>query len=144
MAPWKPKPSQIKTADHFAAERQASLRNAIDAERDRRQCSGFTFNGKRYQTRPDDRENIAGAASAALAAMMNGADHGDFRWHGGADDFEWIAEDNSTAKMDAQTMFTFGQAAMAHKSSMIFAARAMKDSDQIPEDFTADHHWPQA
>lgn len=116
----------------------------VDAERDRRVAAGFTFAGVRFQSRPDDRENIAGAATAALGAMMAGAQPGDLRWHGGDTDFVWIAEDNSTMAMDAQTLFAFGQAAMAHKQSMIFAARAIKDMGPIPADYADDQYWPSA
>lgn len=115
-----------------------------DAERDRRVAAGFMFGGIRFQSRPDDRENIAGAATAALGAMMAGAQPGDLRWHGGDTDFVWIAEDNSTMAMDAPTVFAFGQAAMAHKQSMIFAARAIKDMDPIPADYADDQYWPSA
>lgn len=116
--------------------------DAIDAERDRRIANGFSFNGKLYQSRPEDRENIAGAALAALAAQISGAEPGDYRWHGGDSDFVWIAEDNSLTPMDAQTMFAFGQAAMAHKQALIFKARAIKDMDPIPADYADDERWP--
>jgi hypothetical protein len=114
----------------------------VDAERDRRIAAGFTFGGVLYQSRPEDRENIMGAATAALGAMMQGAQAGDYRWHGGDSDFVWIAADNFTHAMDAQTVFAFGQAAMAHKTALIFAARAIKDADPIPADFTSDGYWP--
>lgn len=116
----------------------------VDAERDRRVASGFIFGGVRYQSRPDDRENIAGAATAALGAMMAGAQPGDLRWHGGDSDFIWIAEDNTTHAMDAQTVFGLGQAAMAHKQTLIFAGRAIKDMDPIPADYAEDQYWPVA
>lgn len=115
----------------------------VDAERDRRIESDFTFGGVAYQSRKDDRENIAGAATAALGALMAGAQPGDLRWHGGSTDFAWIAADNTETPMDAQTMFAFGQAAMAHKQAHIFAARALKDMDPIPTDFaTNEAYWP--
>lgn len=114
----------------------------VDAERDRRIEAGFGFAGKLYQSRPEDRENIAGAAVAALAAIVAGAQPGDLRWHGGATDFAWIAADNSLVTMDAQTVFAFGQAAMAHKQAHIFAARALKDADPVPADYDDDAHWP--
>lgn len=114
----------------------------IDAERDRRIAAGFTFQSKVYQSRPEDRENISGASLAALAAMGNGALPSDLRWHGGDSDFVWIAEDNSLTLMDAQTMFALGQTAMAHKQAHIFAARALKDAEPIPADYTDDAYWP--
>lgn len=113
----------------------------VDAERDRRIDAGFSFGGKVYQTRPQDRENIAGAATAALAAIVGGAGPGDLRWHGGETDFAWIAADNSVNPMDAQTVFAFGQAAMAFKSALIFIGRSIKDMDPIPLDYADDAYW---
>ncbi|GAA4180226.1 DUF4376 domain-containing protein [Shinella granuli] len=127
---WAPPPPPVPTAED------------VDAERDRRIVAGFTFGGVFYQSRPEDRENIMGAGTAALGAMMLGAQAGDYRWHGGDSDFMWIAADNSTHPMDAQTVYAFGLAAMAHKTAHIFAARAIKDADPIPADYTDDAYWP--
>ena len=134
--------SELVTAEMKAAQRQADLKAAVDAERDRRINGGFIFEGVEYQSRPEDRENIAGAATAALGAIVAGAQPGDLRWHGGAEDFAWIAADNTTHTMDAQTVYAFGQAAMAHKQAHIFAARDIKDADPIPEDVADDGYWP--
>lgn len=102
MPPEEPEPLPLTDAD-------------VDAERDRRIANGFIFEDVYYQSRQDDRENIAGASTAALGAIVAGAQIGNLRWHGGDSDFVWIAADNSTHTMDAQTMFAFGQTAMAHK-----------------------------
>ncbi len=134
--------SKVITAQMKVAQRQADLKAAVDAERDRRIDGGFIFEGVEYQSRPEDRENIAGAATAALGAIMAGAQPGDLRWHGGAEDFAWIASDNTMHAMDAQTVYAFGQAAMAHKQAHIFAARTLKDADPIPGDFADDQWWP--
>lgn len=139
---WTPDPSIIITAAQREAEAQAALAHAVDAERDHRIAAGFDFNGVRFQSRPEDRENIAGASTAALAALMQGSQPGDLRWHGGDSDFVWIAEDNSLHPLDAQSMFALGQAAMAHKQAMIFAARSVKDMAPIPADFASDIYWP--
>ena len=135
----RPAPS----AAHLARLR-ARTQDAIDAERDRRIDAGLTFNGVRFQTRAADRENVAGASQLATLAIMAGAQPGDLRWHGGAADFAWIAEDNSIVTMDAQMVIDFGKAVAAHKSAHIFAARALKDADPIPADYTADSYWPEA
>lgn len=139
---WKPDPATIITAEQKAAEARAAIEQAVDAERDRRIDGGFVFGGTLFQSRPGDRENIAGASTAALAAISGGAEVGDLRWHGGDSDFAWIAADNSLVPMDAQTMFAFGSAAMAHKQAMIFAARALKDMEEIPADYADDGWWP--
>jgi hypothetical protein len=108
----------------------------INAARDRRIDAGITFNGVLFQTRPEDRENIQGAYSRAQSAILiDGAQPGDFTWHGGPGDFEWIAADDSRVKMDAQTMMAFGEAVLDHKSAHIFAANAIKAMDPVPSDF---------
>ncbi|QTG13053.1 DUF4376 domain-containing protein [Agrobacterium tumefaciens] len=115
----------------------------VDSERERRVAAGFMFAGVFYQSRPEDRENIAGAALAALAALGEGAVPGDYRWHGGGTDFMWIAADNTMHPLDAQSTFAMGQAAMAHKQAHIFAARTLKDMNPIPADYaTNPAYWP--
>lgn len=131
----------LKSNEVVEVEPREITSDDIDTERDRRIAAGFMFDGKLYQSRPDDRENISGAAVVALAAQISGAQPGNLRWHGGASDFEWIAEDNSLTLMDAQTMFIFGQAAMAHKQAHIFFARLIKDTNPIPSDYADDIYW---
>lgn len=108
----------------------------VNSARDRRIDAGVTFNGVLFQTRPEDRENIQGAYSRAQSAILiHGAQPGDFTWHGGPGDFEWIAANDSRVKMDAQTMMAFGEAVLDHKSAHIFAANAIKAMDPVPSDF---------
>lgn len=118
-----------------------ALLSAVTVERDRRISAGFGFGENHFQSRPEDRENIAGASTAAFAAIVGGAQAGDYRWHGGDSDFAWIAEDNTPVPMDAHTTFALGRAAMAHKQGLIFAARALKDMTPIPADFATDQYW---
>jgi hypothetical protein len=133
-----PQPSAARLA-----RLRARTQDAVDAERDRRIDAGVTFNGVRFQTRSADRENVAGATQLATLAVMAGAQAGNLRWHGGASDFAWIAEDNSVVLMDAMTVIAFGQAVAAHKSAHIFAARALKDAETIPPNYTDDQYWPE-
>lgn len=115
----------------------------VDVERDRRIAAGFVFQGITYQSRPEDRENIAGAATAALGAIIAGKLSGDLRWADPDKDFIWIAADNSEHPMDAQTTYALGQQAMAMKSACIFAGRALKDMSPIPTDYaTNPSYWP--
>jgi hypothetical protein len=123
----------------------------IDAERDRRIDAGFYFEGTFYQCRPEDRENIAGAKSAASDAItVFGAQPGNLAWRRlldptGPAEFRWIAADNSTVPMDAQTAMRFGYAALSHKEAHIFAGFLLKQSSPPPEDFaTNPAYWPQS
>ena len=124
-----------------AASARATLIEAIDAERDRRTHAGIEWNGARFQTRPSDLDNVAGAATLALAAIVNGAQPGDLNWHGEDAPFRWIAEDNSMHEFDAHGFFAFAQAVARRKTDLIFKARLLKDAEEIPENYTAEVHW---
>jgi hypothetical protein len=114
----------------------------VTTERDLRLYAGFSFAGKSYGSTNADMKRITGAATLAGFAMGAGAAAGDLRWANAAQDFAWIAADNTLTTMDAQTCLAFGQAAAAHESAHIFAARALKDADPIPADFADDGYWP--
>lgn len=99
----------------------------VDAERDRRLGLGVAFAGHVYQTREFDIANMNGAATAAVAAMMQGIQAGDLRWASQAADFAWIDADNLSVPMDAPSLIGLAQAAMNRRAALIFAARTIKD-----------------
>lgn len=114
----------------------------INAERDRR-LKTFTYNNKQFDFcdgRGSD-INIAGAGTLALAAIISGKQAGDLRWADADRDFTWVAADNATVTMDAHTVLNFAQTAAAWKSRHIRAARALKDANPIPADYTSDARW---
>ncbi|TCT42794.1 DUF4376 domain-containing protein [Martelella mediterranea] len=118
------------------------LRNAVDAERDRRIADGFVFEGVTYQSRPSDIDKISRWAASARSVIEAGAVAGDYRWHGQNYDFAWIAADNTTHKLDAQAMVALGETVLAHEQAHILAARQIKDMDPIPADYAHDSYWP--
>lgn len=116
----------------------------VDEERDRRLELGVAFAGRTFQTREFDIANLTGAATAAVAAMMQGAQPGDYRWADPTTDFGWIDRDNVLMRMDAPTLIALAQAAMARRSALIFAGRRIKDR-LITEpglDISSDALWP--
>lgn len=114
---------------------------AVTAERDRRLAT-FSFAGKVYDFGGESTVNVVGAGTLALAAIINGAQHGNLRWANPDRDFTWICADNSTVSMDAQTCFAFAQAAAQWKSGHILTARTIKDTNPIPSDYAANVRWP--
>jgi hypothetical protein len=113
---------------------QAKRTSAVNAERDLRIRSPFTFDGMTFDYDAESQKRITGAASLAGFAMtLGGKLPGDLLWHGGETPFTWIAADNSLVQMDAATTFAFGQAAAAWESAHIFAARALKDAIEAAE-----------
>lgn len=113
----------------------------INAESDRRIETSFPYIEKLIQFRPSDRENINGASSLAIIAIVNGAQPGDYQWTGAGVDFEWITADNSLLKLDAFQTLEMGKVAAAWKSKHIFQARELKNQSPIPRDYTDDKYW---
>lgn len=114
----------------------------VDVERDRRLYGVFYFQGRPFDADRDSQMRIAGAALNASIAISMGAEAGNLYWTGSPNPFAWIAADNSLVTMDAPTTIAFGQAAAAHITAHIFAARAIKVLDPIPLDYTDPSRWP--
>lgn len=115
----------------------------VNRERDRRLVSGFVFNGKIFDSRPDDQTNIAGASQLAFMAVVAGiGTSNNYLWAGGNTAFGWIAHDNTVVPLDAPTMINFGKTAAAWKQAHMFAGRAIKDMIPIPVDYVDDKYWP--
>ena len=75
-------------------------------------------------------------------AVMAGAQPGDLRWSDPAEDFAWIAADNSRMPMDAQTVIELAKAASAHRSRHTFAGSDLKAFPVIPANYADDQWWP--
>lgn len=114
----------------------------VDAERDRRIASGFTHNGKLFQARQFDLDNIRSMATAASVKIVHGAQDGDLRWFDPDNDFYWIAADNSHVPMSAPEMVAFAMDAASWGSKHILAGSALKKMTPIPLDFTDNKWWP--
>ena len=120
----------VRTADPApsVAELAAALVGDVNAERDRRISGGFALNGKTFQTRQSDRENISTMGVQAQLAVLGGAQVGDLHWHGDPDNaFRWITGDNTTVELDAQGMVELFERGVTFKSALTFTARAKKD-----------------
>lgn len=122
------------------------MRGRVNVERDRRIDAGFMvdFGGviKGFDSDQSSRENILGAHAAAYAAINAGALPADLRWFDPDFDFEWICADNSRQQMDAQTCYDLCSAALAYKTSVIFAGNAIKALPTIPDNYDDNAFWP--
>ncbi len=138
-------PQQIAAAQAVVAAFDPSAPTSADvnAERDRR-IESFIFNGKSFNFVDGHGSdvNIAGAGTLALAAIIAGAAPGNLRWANPARDFSWVAADNTSVTMDAQTCLAFAQAAASWKANHIYAARTIKDAIPIPADYASNARWP--
>lgn len=116
------------------------LKDRVNRERDRRMAT-FVFSGKLYDLQGQSLANVSGAGTLSLAAIINGAQPGELRWADPDQDFTWIANDNTIVPMDAQTTWAFAQTAAAWRKHCIYKARAIKDMNPIPSDYTDDKYW---
>lgn len=119
----------------------------VDAERDRRASGGFSFprpDGDVWQFQSDDVsvKRITGSATLAGFALVNGTQPGDLLWFDPVTPFAWILEDNRVVPVDAPTMLEIGKAAASWEGRHVFAAKALKNMDPIPADYTDDKYWP--
>lgn len=119
----------------------APSESMITEERDRRINDGIDFMGHRFQTDNDSRENINGASTFAVAAIMGGAKAGDTRWNKGGEEFTWLTVDNTKVPMDAFTMLEFGKTVANYKANLIYKCRQIKDMTPIPLDYQSDAYW---
>ena len=141
---WHDQGSQPPTQEEVSAWIAANQvrQHHVNAERDRR-IQSFPFSGKTFDFcdgRGSD-INIAGAGTLALAAIMAGAQPGNLRWADPANDFSWVAADNSTVTMDAHTTLNFAKAAADWKARHIRRARVLKDASPIPANYADDAQW---
>lgn len=134
--------SQVITSESKKQQELSALKTAINKERDRRLKSDFEFQGKFFQRDEDSLKRITGASVLAGFAIAAGAPVGYLKWANPNRDFGWIASDNTVVPMDAQTCFAFGSLAAKIESDIVFAAKALREMDPIPEDFTDDVWWP--
>jgi hypothetical protein len=123
-------------------QRRVELSQQITAYRDQKIAEGFEFNGTMYDSRPEDQKRISGAGLLAYMAVAQGAQPGDYYWHGGSEPFQWIAQDNVPVQMDAFTVIEFGKKAAEHERAYVFAARSLKDMPVIPDDYEDPSYWP--
>lgn len=130
------------TIEVDAVKKHEIMSKLVNAERDRRLCGDFLFNGVPFQRDPTSLQRITGAATLAGFAIAQGAQPGNLRWANADRDFAWIASDNTVVTMDAQTTFAFGQIAAGVETSIIFAAKALRDMNQIPTDYADEKYWP--
>ena len=114
----------------------------VNAERDRRIAAGFAFAGHLFDFDADSAGNITDAGSSAGLYIAMGGDPQSLRWMDPDEDFVFLSAKNLPVPMSAQACLDFGRAALRHKKAHIFAARAIKDQDPIPEDFAESPIWP--
>lgn len=129
----RPAPSKAEACATLAA----AMIERVEAIRERREDGGFLFpavTGVHYQSRPKDRENIAGAAISAEGSVRAGALAGNLLWADGVNNFGWIATDNSVTPMDAHTMWAFYKRGSALKTALVFHGRGLKEAIRAKRD----------
>lgn len=100
--------------DLTAAKKVA--KNRITEWRRKQQDSGFSFNGKVYDSDPISRSIINGAVTMALISIQQGQPY----------NVSWTTQDNSQVDMDANTIIAFGIAAATSFQALHAQAISLK------------------
>lgn len=66
------------------------------------------FEGNEF-SRPATINDLNTALSLAILASLSGAQAGDYRWHGGEEDFCWLDTSDRPVPMDAETFIEFSK-----------------------------------
>lgn len=114
----------------------------VNGERDRRVSLGLPFDGQVYDHDDQARAHLSRLHGWAMSAIEVGAQPGDYRWADETRDFSWMTQDNKSVLMDAPTALALAEASFSFEASHVLAARTLKDSGTIPEDYADDKHWP--
>jgi len=110
-------PWEVANTPDALSGRKERLRLRVNELREELLDEGITVNGVEFQSRPGDRENIAGALQLATLAASQGQPFS----------IEWIAKDNTVHTLDFAFIVALGQAVANRKAELIFRGRAVKD-----------------
>ena len=98
-------------------DRKATLRSAINAERDRREQGGFEYAGNRFDSDATSVIRINAAVNTAVAAVLAESEFS----------VGWTAADNTTVTLTAQEFLEFSAALAQHSNTQHVRARALKE-----------------
>lgn len=122
---------QYKSEMIYLQGRREIMASRIHELRNDKLRGGVTYNGDRFDTKPETMQRITGAV---LSVMLDETFTTD-----------WITEDNQSVTLNAQQIVELGKAFAAHESKMIMFARDLKDgvlSSDEPETFVINEGWP--
>lgn len=132
---WTPDPNTIVTAEQKTAEAALVMGASVNAERQRRIEAGKVIDGVHVTGRDEDARNLM---SLALAAQMRLA----------ANDHETPTTFRDGGNVDHELtptqLLSLWKQSAEYVSALYAASWALKATQPIPGDYTADAHWPEA
>jgi hypothetical protein len=130
---WEATDATIVTAEQKAADAAEAMRQAVNAERDRRIIVGKTINGIAVTGRDEDARNLTNLALAAQLRIGSGDTTTTTTFRDG---------NNVDHDLTPPQMLALWQASAAYVSALYEASWAIKAMDPIPADYAADERWP--
>lgn len=106
-------PINIRSAGDILDAARDAKKDAINAERDRREAGGFEYQGVFYDSDERSAKRILVAVSAAMADVEG------FQ-------IAWTAQDNSTHLLDGPAMIGLNAALAMHGNALHETARSLK------------------
>jgi hypothetical protein len=130
---WEATDATIVTAEQKAADAAEAMRQAVNAERDRRIIVGKTINGIAVTGRDEDARNLTNLALAAQLRIGSGDTTTTTTFRDG---------NNVDHDLTPPQMLDLWQQSAAYVSALYEASWTLKAMDPIPADYADDTHWP--
>lgn len=108
--------SKLKTANDKFEEAKTAKLNAVNALRDQKEASGFSYLGKTFDSDERSAARIFGAVQAAQAALSAGQPFS----------IDWTVRDNTVVSLDAAATIGMSVAMAQHANALHQHARALK------------------
>ena len=118
------------------------INELINEERDKRVLTGFTWNGKQFQSDAASISNMNAAALSALMFLYSGGDPDSTNWDFN-NDFVWLTASNEKIILSAKDMIELNDTARLHIKNHVFCARILKDSENLVKNYKEDSNWPE-
>lgn len=110
-----PTMEELKTS--WEAIQKNAIHTEINAERDRREKAGFTYNGNTFDSDEISVIRINSAVNTAVAAVLSGSSFS----------VNWTTADNKTVVLTAQQFLEMSAALAQHSNDQHVRARGLKD-----------------
>lgn len=108
--------SKLKTANDKFEEAKTAKLNAVNALRDQKEASGFSYLGKVFDSDERSAARIFGAVQAAQAALSAGQPFS----------IDWTVQDNTVVSLDAAATIGMSVAMAQHANALHQHARELK------------------
>lgn len=131
---WKVNKAAVITAEQKLSAHQATLAQAVNAERSRRIIAGTVVDGIHVTGSDDDARNLTSLALAAQLRLAAGDTETTTTFRDGG---------NVDHELTPAQLLSLWQQSAEYVSALYAASWALKAMEPIPADFSTEGYWPE-